>query len=213
MSGPIPLEARLPPAKNPAGGRRTPPSGFACPSPGGKKLPRGGELVSPRPGNVPSLLPLVSLWQAQQPLLNIKVSFFDRPPLASQALLDTGADLTVMPQVLARGLTDLQDTTILGAGGKTHSQFKLLRCPVHVYLPFRRAPVSLPSCLIDTKNEWTIIGRDVLQQCQGALYLPEDLPAPTQLSPVTTPAVIGLEHLPEPPEVSQFPLNLNASRP
>ncbi|AAB58786.1 pol protein, partial [Simian T-lymphotropic virus 2] len=110
----------------------------------------------------------------------------------------------------------VSDTTVLGAGGQTSSQFKLLRSPLCVYLPFRKAPVTLPSCLLDTDNKWAIIGRDILQQCQSVLYLPEDnlcegTPRPSgrmnspRLLPVATPSVIGLEHFPPPPQIDQFP--------
>lgn len=120
--------------------------------------------------------------------------------------------MTVLPIALFSSNTPLKNTSVLGAGGQTQDHFKLTSLPVLIRLPFRTTPIVLTSCLVDTKNNWAIIGRDALQQCQGVLYLPEAKRPPVIL-PIQAPAVLGLEHLPRPPEISQFPLNQNASRP
>ncbi|ACF40915.1 pro protein, partial [Human T-lymphotropic virus 3] len=177
----------------------------SLPCPGAKKLLRGGGLTSPR-----TILPLIPLSQQRQPILHVQVSFSNTSPVGVQALLDTGADITVLPAYLCPPDSNLQDTTVLGAGGPSTSKFKILPRPVHIHLPFRKQPVTLTSCLIDTNDQWTILGRDALQQCQSSLYLADQ---PSSVLPVQTPKLIGLEHLPPPPEVSQFPLNRSASRP
>ncbi|ABW89482.1 pro protein, partial [Simian T-cell lymphotropic virus 6] len=170
-----------------------------------KKLHRGGGLASPQ-----TVLPFIPLSQQKQPVLHVRVSFPGTPPVSIQALLDTGADVTVLPARLCPPDLKLQDTTVLGASGPSTDKFKVLPCFTYVHLPFRGRPVTLPSCLIDINNQWAILGRDVLQQCQSSLYLADQ---PSRVLPIQTPSVIGLEHLPPPPEVPQFPLNQSASRP
>ncbi|AAU34009.1 protease, partial [Simian T-lymphotropic virus 1] len=220
LSRPNPLEKGLPSPKTrhrrARGGSPStrPPCGCVLP----KKLDRGGGLISPQPESaVPvsgpaTILPVIPLDPKQRPLIKaeIEVPTNSRKPV--QALLDTGADMTVLPLALFPENTPLENTAVVGAGGQTQDQFKIASLPVLIHLPFRTTPIVLTSCLIDTENNWVIIGRDALQQCQGALYLPE-AGRPPLILPVQAPAMLGLEHFPKPPEISQFPLNLNASRP
>nr|QDF62684.1 gag/pro precursor [Simian T-lymphotropic virus 1] len=184
-----------------------------------KKLHGGGGLTSPLTTHLPSgsrgpasVLPIIPLDPDHRPLIQAQIEAQPNPPKTVEALLDTGADITVLPLALFPNETPLENTSVLGAGGQTQDHFKITSLPVIIRLPFRTTPVVLTSCLVDIKNNWAIIGRDALQQCQGVLYLPETK-KPHVLLPIQAPALLGLEHLPQPPEISQFPLNRSASRP
>nr|BDT05703.1 gag-pro-pol polyprotein [Bovine leukemia virus] len=131
-------------------------------------------------------------------------------PSQNQALMlvDTGAENTVLPQNwLVRDYPRIP-AAVLGAGGVSRNRYNWLQGPLTLALKPEGPFITIPKILVDTFDKWQILGRDVLSRLQASISIPEEVPPPVVGVLDAPPSHIGLEHLPPPPEVPQFPLNL-----